>query len=65
MGKRGRPKQYSEDRPVLAVRLPKPLYKQVHHEAIDRETTVTKIVEAALRAHLERSEEVPAARLAG
>jgi hypothetical protein len=40
----------------MAVRLPKPLYKQVHHEAIDRETTVTKIVEEALREFLEESQ---------
>lgn len=40
----------------MAVRLPKPLYKKVHHEAIDRETTVTKIVETALRAYLDASE---------
>lgn len=52
MGARGRPKKYTEERPVMAVRLPKPLYKQVHHEAIDRETTVTQIVEAALREYL-------------
>ena len=53
MGARGRPRQYTEERPVMAVRLPKPLYKQVHHEAIDRETTVTKIVEEALREFLQ------------
>lgn len=50
---RGRPKQYSEERVVMAVRLPKPLYKRLHHEAIDRETTVTRIVEGALRDHLD------------
>lgn len=54
MGARGRPKQYTEERPVMAVRLPKPLYKKVHHEAIDRETTVTKIVEAALSEYLQQ-----------
>lgn len=54
MGARGRPKQYSEERPVMAVRLPKPLYKQVHHEAIDSETTVTKIVETALLEYLQQ-----------
>jgi hypothetical protein len=54
MGARGRPKEYLEERPVMAVRLPKPLYKKVHHEAIDRETTVTKIVEAALREYLQQ-----------
>lgn len=53
MGARGRPRQYTEERPVMAVRLPKPLYKQVHHEAIDRETTVTKLVEEALREFLQ------------
>lgn len=58
MGARGRPKQYTEDRPVMAVRLPKPLYKKVHHEAIDRETTVTKIVEAALREYLQQPQRV-------
>lgn len=56
MGARGRPRQYTEERPVMAVRLPKPLYKQVHHEAIDRETTVTKIVEEALREFLQESQ---------
>jgi hypothetical protein len=40
----------------MAVRLPKPLYKKVHHEAIDRETTVTKIVEAALHEYLQQSQ---------
>ena len=53
MGARGRPKEYSEERPVMAVRLPKPLYKKIHHEAIDRETTVTKLVEEALREFLQ------------
>lgn len=53
MGARGRPRQYTEERPVMAVRLPKPLYKQIHHEAIDRETTVTKLVEEALREFLQ------------
>jgi hypothetical protein len=38
----------------MAVRLPKPLYKKVHHEAIDREMTVTKIVEEALLAYLDQ-----------
>jgi len=42
----------------MAVRLPKPLYKKVHHEAIDRETTVTKIVESALLEYLNQSERV-------
>lgn len=63
MGKRGRPKQYLEKRPVMAVRLPKPLYKQVHHEAIDRETTVTKIVEAALHDYLKRPQQAGAESL--
>lgn len=58
MGARGRPRQYMEERPVMAVRLPKPLYKQVHHEAIDRETTVTKIVEEALREFLRAPQRV-------
>lgn len=57
MGARGRPKQYTEERPVMAVRLPKPLYKRVHHEAIDRETTVTKIVEAALLEYLQQTQQ--------
>jgi hypothetical protein len=56
LGARGRPKEYTEERPVMAVRLPKPLYKKVHHEAIDRETTVTKIVEAALHEYLQQSQ---------
>lgn len=40
----------------MAVRLPKPLYKKVHHVAIDQETTVTKIVESALRNFLQEAE---------
>jgi hypothetical protein len=56
MGARGRPRQYTEERPVMAVRLPKPLYKQVHHEAIDRETTVTKIVQTALEEYLKQAQ---------
>lgn len=39
----------------MAVRLPKPLYKQVHHEAIDQETTVTKIVQTALEEYLKQA----------
>lgn len=41
----------------MAVRLPKPLYKQVHHEAIDSETTVTKIVETALLEYLQQRQQ--------
>jgi hypothetical protein len=50
--KRGRPREYDEQRVTTAVRLPKSLYKQLKIEAIEQETTLNRLVEEATTRYL-------------
>jgi hypothetical protein len=52
MAESGRPKEYHEDRVTTAIRLPKDLYKQLKHEAIDREVSVNFLIEQATQRFL-------------
>lgn len=54
MGSPGRPKQYDEERVVTAVRLPKPLVKDLKIAALVNETSMNEILVRAASEYLER-----------
>lgn len=58
--------KYESQRITTAVRLPKDLYKQLKHEAIDRECSVNSLIEEACVAYLNKEKAPPKrGRLAG
>lgn len=53
--KRGRPRQYEEQRVTTAVRLPKSLYKRLKIEAVEQEKTLNRLVEEAATMYLQNA----------
>ena len=51
-------KDNTDDRVTTAIRLPKALYKQLKHEAIDREVSVNALIEQATKTFLGETAEV-------
>lgn len=54
MGSRGRPRQHDEERVVTAVRLPKPLVKELKIAALVNETSMNEILVRAATEYLAR-----------
>lgn len=53
MTESGRSNETLAQRVTTAVRLPKDLYKQLKHEAIDREVSVNSLIEQAAQKFLQ------------
>ena len=51
----GQPKGTLGQRVTTAVRLPKDLYKQLKHEAIDREVSVNSLIEQATQKFMQEA----------
>lgn len=54
MANRGRPRKYTEERVVTAMRLPKELVRDLKITALVKDTTVNDIVIRAARDYLDR-----------
>jgi predicted HicB family RNase H-like nuclease len=57
--KRGRPKQYHEERKTTAVRLPVSLHERLVQVAAERETSVNHLLVKAATVYLDRLTPLP------